>query len=105
MFVKLCWLVKISADITVKSGTLRSRLNFMPTNSLQNIHCDRAVQDRGQQFKSKTDLCKSWQRSLFLLPAPVNYEGKKASATRETGIVPLTGQQIVSLMLERRRVT
>ena len=37
MFVKLCGLVKISADITVKSGTLCSRLNFMPTNNLQNI--------------------------------------------------------------------
>ena len=32
----------------------------------------------------------------------MNYKGKKASATRERGIV--TGHQIVSLMLERRRV-
>ena len=55
MFVKLCGLVKISADITVKSGTLRSQLNIMPANNLQNMHCDRAVQDRGRQFKSKTD--------------------------------------------------
>lgn len=55
MFVKLCGLVKISADITVKSGTLRSWLNFIPTNNLQNMDCDRAVQDHGRQFKSKTD--------------------------------------------------
>ena len=38
MFVKLCGLVKISADITVKSGTLRSRLKFMPTNKLFTEH-------------------------------------------------------------------
>ena len=36
-------------------------------------------------------------------PSELQAEGKMASATRETGIV--TGQQIVPLMLERRRVT
>ena len=76
MFVKLCGLVKISADITVKSGTLRSRLNFIPTNNLQNMHCDRAVQDRGRQFKSKTD-AKVGRLVSFPPACPSELQGKK----------------------------